>query len=290
MSKPIAPDTNTLRPARGQAFPIASTVSAALASPYLLLACAPFFWAGNFVVGRALRGDVPPISLTFWRWAITLAIVLPLSAGQLRRHRAGLRREWKLLAATSVFGIVAYPLLTYSALRTTTAINATLIGASTPLMIVLCAWFAFREAIPPRQGIGLALALLGVAAVIARGQLGMLLALQLNLGDLWMAGAVLAWSVYSVLLKRCTQALPPLVVLTATVGVGVMLLAPIQLWQLVQGERLTVSIPSLLGIGYIAICSSVLASLAWTKGVAVLGPNHNRTSSLASASLRSSNR
>ena len=33
------------------------------------------------------------------------------------------------------------------------------------------------------------------------------------------------------------------------------------------------SVPSLLGIGYLAICSSVRASLAWTKGVAALGPS-----------------
>jgi len=273
MNKLIAPDTDTQRQARGWVFPIASTIGAALASPYLLLACAPFLWAGNFVVGRALRDAIPPISLTFWRWAITLVILLPLSADQLRRHRAGLRREWKLLAATSVFGIVAYPLLTYSALTLTTAINATLIGASAPVVIVLCAWVALREAITPRQGLGLSIILLGVAAIIARGQLSTLLALQLNVGDLWMAGAVMAWSVYSVLLKRCTQALPPLVVLTATVGLGVLLLAPLELWRLAQGERLAVSVPSLLGIGYIAICSSVLASLAWAKGVAALGPS-----------------
>jgi drug/metabolite transporter (DMT)-like permease len=273
MSELSTPDTDTLSPARGRTSPIASTIRAALASPYLLLAGAPFFWAGNFVVGRALRDDVAPISLTFWRWAITLAILLPLSGRQLRHHRAGLRREWKLLAATGASGLVVYPLLTYSALTTTTAINATLIGASTPLVIALCAWLVLREAITPRQGLGLSLALVGVAAVIARGQLGTLLALRLNIGDLWMAGAVLAWSVYSVLLKRCTQALPSLVVLTATVGFSVLLLAPVELWHLAQIERLAVSAPGLLGIGYIAICSSVLASLAWTKGVAALGPS-----------------
>lgn len=27
----------------------------------------PFFWAGNFVLGRALHADIPPLALSFWR-------------------------------------------------------------------------------------------------------------------------------------------------------------------------------------------------------------------------------
>jgi drug/metabolite transporter (DMT)-like permease len=62
------------------------------------------------------------------------------------------------------------------------------------------------------------------------------------------------------------------VVLTATVAASVLLMAPLELWQLAQGKGLVVSPTVLLGIGYSATCSSVLAFLAWTKGVAALGP------------------
>src|SRR4051812_21826764 len=37
-------------------------------SPYVLLALVPLFWSGNFIVGRAVHGTVPPIALSFWRW------------------------------------------------------------------------------------------------------------------------------------------------------------------------------------------------------------------------------
>ena len=36
-------------------------------SGYLLLILTVLFWAGNFVLGRGVRGDVPPIALGFWR-------------------------------------------------------------------------------------------------------------------------------------------------------------------------------------------------------------------------------
>ncbi len=36
--------------------------------PYLLLTLAVLFWAGNFILGRAFHGEIPPIALAFWRW------------------------------------------------------------------------------------------------------------------------------------------------------------------------------------------------------------------------------
>jgi drug/metabolite transporter (DMT)-like permease len=56
------------------------------ASPYLLLSLAPLFWAGNVVIGRAMRHDIPPVATNFWRWAIAGAILLPFVAGELREQ------------------------------------------------------------------------------------------------------------------------------------------------------------------------------------------------------------
>ena len=47
--------------------------------PYLLLTLTTLFWSGNMVVGRAIRDDVPPLSLAFWRWTIALLLTLTTS-------------------------------------------------------------------------------------------------------------------------------------------------------------------------------------------------------------------
>jgi len=41
---------------------------AILHSPVLALTLAALFWSGNFVVGRALRGHIDPVTLYFARW------------------------------------------------------------------------------------------------------------------------------------------------------------------------------------------------------------------------------
>ena len=47
--------------------------------PYLLLGLANLFWAGNWVLGRALREAFGPITLNFWRWTIAAAVLLPFA-------------------------------------------------------------------------------------------------------------------------------------------------------------------------------------------------------------------
>ena len=53
-------------------------------SPYLLLVLTILFWAGNFNLARAIHADVPPLGLSFWRWAVAALILLPFAWGSMR--------------------------------------------------------------------------------------------------------------------------------------------------------------------------------------------------------------
>lgn len=241
--------------------------------PYLALAGAALFWSGNFVVGRALRGDIPPISLNFWRWTVALALLLPLSYPQLRQYRAQLRREWKLIGALGLTGMAIFQTCVYTALQTTTAVNALLFLTLTPVAIVFGSWLVFRDTLTVRQILGVAVSLLGAVILIARGSLATLLGLQLNPGDVWMLVAVVTWAIYSILVKRRPADLPQLAMLTGSVIVGVLLLLPVYTLRALQGAVLSFNLPNLLGILYVALFASILAFLAWNNGVARIGPN-----------------
>ena len=47
------------------------TKSAYLA--WSLLAATTLFWGGNFVLGRAVSAEIPPIALAWWRWVLAMA-------------------------------------------------------------------------------------------------------------------------------------------------------------------------------------------------------------------------
>lgn len=244
-----------------------------VALPYLALAGAALFWAGNFVVGRALRGDIAPVVLSFWRWTVALLILLPLSYRQVAQHRTLLLREWKLLVALGVTGVAVFQTAVYTALQTTLALNALLLLSLTPVAIVSGSWLVFREMLTRWQLLGVLLSLLGAVILIARGSLDTLLHLQLNPGDGWMFLAVVMWAIYSILLRRRPAQLPQLALLTGSVIAGWVLLLPLYLVTTAAGAGIALSWPNLLGIGYVALFASVLAFLSWNNGVARIGPN-----------------
>jgi drug/metabolite transporter (DMT)-like permease len=239
----------------------------------LMLAGAALFWAGNFVVGRALGGAAPPVSLNFWRWTLALAILVPLSIGELRSHRRAILAHWPIIGALGVTGVAAFHTLVYQALTTTTALNALLFVATAPLVIALLSWLFFRDRLRRGQALGMVLSLAGAAVVILRGDPFALGGMRFNQGDLLLVGAVLVWAAYSVLLKRRPGGLPQLALLTAMGLAGWLALLPLYLWRLAAGERLALSAPNMAALAYIALFASVLGFIFWNAGVAALGPN-----------------
>lgn len=236
-----------------------------------LLVLPPLFWAGNALVGRATVGEIPPLALSFWRWAVALAIILPFTGRDLLESRTVLwAHRWRVLWLGLV-SVAAYNTLLYLAVQTTTAINATLVGTSLPLMVLLLGRFWLGEAIRPRQAVGIAVSALGLVAIIARGEPARLAALGLTPGDGLMLLATMSWALYSVMLKRLPVPVRPFTLLTALIVVGVIAILPLYLWELSHGISFAPTLRTLGAIGYTALFASVLAYYFWNEGVVTVG-------------------
>ena len=61
---------------------------ASRATAFTLLALANLFWAGNWVIGRALRDSLDPLTLNFYRWLIVVLVLAPFAWPAVRAHRA----------------------------------------------------------------------------------------------------------------------------------------------------------------------------------------------------------
>jgi drug/metabolite transporter (DMT)-like permease len=244
-------------------------------SPQLLLVVATLFWGGNFIVGRLVRQDITPIALTFWRWLLALAILLPLSAAEIRRERRLILSSWKLIAGLSASGITAYTICVYEAVRITTAVNAALFLATLPLVIVGASWLINRNRITRAQVLGMAISFGGAVVIVAQGSLALLLALRFNNGDLWMLAAVPLWAIYAVLQQRRPAGLSPLTLVTVSIAAALVLLAPAYMWEAAHAEQMHWNTGSLLAIGYTAVLASAVSYVLWNQGAAALGSNRS---------------
>lgn len=167
----------------------------------LLMTLPPLLWAGNAVVGRALAGQVPPLTLNFLRWLIAAALLLPLAWRALLPWRR-IRERWRYLAAIGTLGVGAFNSLQYLALVTSSPLNVTLVAASMPVWMVAVGALFFGVRPTRRQLAGAALGFAGVCVVLTRGSPLALARVQWVAGDLYILLAIVGWAFYSWLLAR----------------------------------------------------------------------------------------
>src|SRR5438477_267376 len=176
------------------------------ASAFSLLALANLLWAGNWVIGRALRDAFEPVALNFWRWLIAALVLAPFALPELARARVTLRRHAGLLALLALAGVAVFQTLVYLGLKTTTAINAVLLNSSAPLFMLLCSWMLERETPTRRQLAGMLVSSVGILLIVSHGAPGKLLQLELHAGDAWIVLAMPVWGLYSLLLGEAFHA------------------------------------------------------------------------------------
>lgn len=230
-------------------------------------------WSGNWVLGRAVRSDIPPVALTFGRWAISALCLAPLAIPRLKGKIAILKRHWRLIAALGFLGVGFFQVAIYTGLRYTGTINAVLMNSVAPMFIIAIAWLVDGDRVSPRQLIGMLISFCGIVVIITRGEFDQLLHLRFNIGDLIIVTAMPAWGLYCVLLRRAPKSLDTLGLLFAMNIAGLAMVAPAALAEAVFFETPRWSPLRFAAVLYIGVFASFLAYICWNRGVELVGAN-----------------
>lgn len=242
-------------------------------SPYLLLTLTPLFWAGNWIVGRGLSADIPPMAMTFFRWLFALLILAPFALRHVRRDWPTLRANWKTMVVLGTIGVGTHNGLAYLGLNYTTATNGVILNSFIPVMIVTLSWLFLRERMTSMQIFGVGISLLGVFAILTQGSIATVVALRLNVGDLFVILSMALWAVYTILLRHRPPGLHSLSFLFVVVAVGVLCVAPLWLAEMGFGHHLVWTWTNFAALFSVALFSSVLAYIFWNHGVEAVGAN-----------------
>ena len=241
------------------------------ANPYLLLTLTPLFWACNWVIGRGLSTDVPPMAMTFLRWFFATLILAPFAWGHVRREWRLVRRNWKVMLFLGAVGIGTHNALAYLGLNYTTATNGLILNSFIPVMIIAMSWIFLRERLSSLQLAGVGVSLTGVLAILSRGSLEALAALHLNAGDLFVILSMAMWSIYTIGLRWRPAGLHMLTFLFTLMVIGDLVVLPLFVAELAFGRHMAVTPTNVAAIASVALFSSVLAYIFWNQGVAQVG-------------------
>jgi drug/metabolite transporter (DMT)-like permease len=240
--------------------------------PYLLLSITALCWAGNAIVGRLAAGHIPPVTLSFLRWALAFLIILPFAWKHLVRDWGAIRARLGTMIVLSVTGIGAFNTLQYWALEHTQALNTLLLQSAGPLFVAVWSLILLGVRLTPAQAGGITLSLTGVLVILLHGDPTALASITFNKGDIIFTVALAIFGLYSVLsLKR--PEIHGLSFVGFTFGCGAACLVPLWIWELFSRPVMQLNTANLLSLFYVAVFPSTLAYLCFNRGVQLIGAN-----------------
>lgn len=211
-------------------------------------------WGMSFISIKTAVSEVPPVTLALLRFMIASAILLTITKRVEPAARLQ-RRDLGKMSIAGFFGITLYFFLENTGISLTTASSAALITAILPILAIALDILVFKTKIPLLQSIGIVGAISGAyLAITANGQLDF--SSQTFIGNLCIVGAMLSWSLYTLLNKSLNGKYSGLFLTTYQTLFGTIFLLPLSLFEYSQWHFFSWS--ALGNILYLAICCSAL--------------------------------
>ncbi len=197
----------------------------------LALSTACVIWSASFVATKTALPVIPPWTLValrvltaavcFSAWLLVKRVKIPSISG----------KEWGILFLMSIFGASMHYGIETIGLQYTTASNASLYSATSPVIISILAALFLGERLTWKKALGIGVALAGVLVVQGPETLMQFELKGRLLGDFLVFLSIFMWSIFAVMGKGLTGKLgAPLVVSLATI-MGALLLVPIGLYE-----------------------------------------------------------
>ena len=227
--------------------------------------------ASNLIVARGGVEFVPPISLAFWRWTFVFLFLLPFTYVSLKKNYKVIIIEYKKLFFLGAMGCGVCGAFPFLAGETTTITNMGIIYTSSPIFIIMISAFFFNEKINLIKIIGLISCLIGVSAIIIKGDINLLLSLNFTIGDLWMLAAAIGWALYSIYLFYWKSQLPIFQRFTLVAFFGAISLLPFYIIEEVVFQRTVFSSQFFSWVLFAAISPGIIAFTLYTKAQKSLG-------------------
>jgi drug/metabolite transporter (DMT)-like permease len=238
---------------------------------YLLLIAVLVVWAGNFPLGKLALTEVGPLFLVGGRTLVATPLLLGLARLAAPLDRPLVRRDYVAFCVLGFTGLVLNTTTWYWGLKWTTALNAGILGAASPIFVALGAALLLGERLRRRTWVGIALTVTSVVLTVAKGSFAVLLDLAVNRGDVIILLSQTAWVAYSLYSRAAASTLPPVWVMAGANAVGALVLVPLS-WLVDGGWPTPAAAPLGWGVILYGAVPITIAHLWYYQVIRRLGP------------------
>lgn len=210
-------------------------------------------WGLNFTVSKFALGRISPLAFNSLRFPIAALLLFVV----LRRSgpiAAPGRTDWPRLILLGLLGNMLYQLCFIFGLDRTTASNASLLLAGTPIVTALLSAGLGHERVPARVWLGVIATFGGIALIVisaARASHE-----STVVGDLFMIGAILLWAFYTVAGRPLVDRYGPV---------------PVTAWSLwvATAGLFVVGVPELLRLDFGAITAGTWSAIVYAGAFSI---------------------
>ena len=232
-----------------------------------------FFWAGAFIAGKLSVPFIPAFTLTFLRFSIATIILYFVVKSKDKSNYKLTKNDIPIFLFTGIIGMFGYHIFFFTALKYTTAINSSLIGATNPIVTTLLCIIFLKDKITFKRALGIFLSFSGVFLTITNANLSTMYNLSLNKGDLLMLIAVCMWAAYAVFSKKVMHKFSPLILTFYSFLFCTVFLVPFVIYERPWVFIKQVPYYSFLAVGYMSIFASVIGYLVQQMSIKQIGPS-----------------
>lgn len=251
---------------RGRSTPVAGVVAG--------LVAAATFGSSGVAARPLLQAGWTPGAIVLLRIGIPALLLLPVAIWMMRGRWPVLRERAGIVALFGVFGIAAAQVCYFNAVQYLSIGVALLMEYSGILLVVAWQWLRTRLRPANATLLGAAIAVVGLAMILdVLGDVAVSVP-----GILWGLGAAVGLAVYFVLGARTEDGLPSLVVVSAGMVVGVLVLLAVAAVGLlpIHFEFTTVTLAGvqlswIVPLLYLALVTSLLAYQVGIVATRILG-------------------
>jgi drug/metabolite transporter (DMT)-like permease len=237
----------------------------------LLLICVVMIWGSNYTFGKIALREFSPTSFAALRTMLSAPILLLV----LSIREKGLHITKGDILPFALLGLLGHCLnrLCWSyGLTLTTASNASLLLAITPIHVALLATLFGIERVHRKSAVGIAVALLGVFFVLKADLVNVRFGKATLVGDVFMLGTGVLWALFTIYAKHLLQNHSILKLTAWSAQFGAAFMIPFALRSLIQGELAGISLKAWGCLLVVSFLGNALSHLFWITGIFKIGP------------------
>lgn len=240
---------------------------------YLLMVLSCLFWSGAFIAGKLSVPYIPPFTLTFYRFLVATIVLYIFMKYKEKTVYKLTKKDIPVFLITGIIGMFGYHALFFSALKYTTAINSSILGASNPIITTILCIVFLKDKISPKRIFGILLSFTGVVLTITNANLNTILNFSFNKGDLLMLIAVVMWATYAVYSKSVMKNYSPIILTFYSFLFCTIFIIPFVIYENPLSFISNIPITAHIAVIYMGIFPSVVGYLVQQHAIQKIGPS-----------------